>query len=95
MSLAPVAQTVMPRRFFCGGELVLASIVGDLAVDKAHRSVMPALKLVRAAKQVAREGRHDVARGLLGEALDLDLRRAPPAVRFELQRRRRTLQRTA
>jgi tetratricopeptide (TPR) repeat protein len=48
---------------------------------------------LRRAEQVEREGRHDVARGLLGEALDLDLRRAPPAVRFELQRRRRALQR--
>ncbi len=48
---------VMPRRFFCSGEIVLASIVGDLAVDRAHRSVMPALKLVRAAKQVALDGR--------------------------------------
>lgn len=50
---------------------------------------------LRRAEQVERDGRHDVARGLLGEALDLDLRRAPPAVRFELQRRRRALQRAS
>ncbi|MCB9614402.1 MAG: HEAT repeat domain-containing protein [Sandaracinus sp.] len=50
---------------------------------------------LRRAEQVERDGRHDVARGLLGEALDLDLRRAPSAVRFEIQRRRRALQRAA
>ncbi|MBX3249629.1 MAG: HEAT repeat domain-containing protein [Myxococcales bacterium] len=50
---------------------------------------------LRRAEQVERDGRHDVARGLLGEVLDLDLRRAPSAVRFELQRRRRALQRAS
>ncbi len=50
---------------------------------------------LRRAEQVEREGRRDVARGLLGEVLDLDLRRAPSAVRFELQRRRKALQRAA
>ena len=50
---------------------------------------------LRRAEQLDRDGRRDVARGLLGEALDLDLRRAPSAVRFELQRRSRALQRTA
>lgn len=50
---------------------------------------------LRRAEQVERDGRRDVARGLLGEVLDLDLRRAPSSVRFELQRRRRALQRAA
>ncbi len=50
---------------------------------------------LRRAEQVEREGRRDVARGLLGEVLDLDLRRAPSAVRFELQRRRKALQRAS
>lgn len=50
---------------------------------------------LRRAEQVERDGRHDVARGLLGEVLELDLRFAPSAVRFELQRRRRALQRAA
>ena len=50
---------------------------------------------LRRAEQVERDGRHDIARGLLGEVLDLDLRRAPPAVRFEIQRRRKALQRAA
>jgi hypothetical protein len=39
------------------------------------------------AEQVEREGRDDVARGLVGEVLTLDLRRAPGTVRFELQRK--------
>jgi len=34
-----------------GGRLVRAGVVADLAVDKAHRSVGPALALVREAKQ--------------------------------------------
>ncbi len=39
------------------------------------------------AEQVEREGRDDIARGLVGEALTLDLRRAPGTVRFELKRK--------
>lgn len=39
------------------------------------------------AEQVEREGRDDVARGLVGEVLTLDLRRAPGTVRFELKRK--------
>ncbi len=39
------------------------------------------------AEQVEREGRDDIARGLVGEVLSLDLRRAPGTVRFELKRK--------
>lgn len=39
------------------------------------------------AEQVEREGRDDIARGLVGEMLTFDLRRAPGAVRFELKRK--------
>lgn len=39
------------------------------------------------AEQVEREGRDDIARGLVGEVLALDLRRAPGTVRFELKRK--------
>ncbi|MGB5808880.1 MAG: hypothetical protein WBG86_00045 [Polyangiales bacterium] len=39
------------------------------------------------AEQVEREGRDDIARGLVGEVLTLDLRRAPGTVRFELKRK--------
>ena len=45
------------------------------------------------AEQVEREGRDDVARGLVGEVLTLDLRRAPGAVRFELKRKHDVLRR--
>jgi HEAT repeat protein len=41
---------------------------------------------LRRAEEVERDGRHDIARGLVAEALALDLRRAPSEVRFELQR---------
>jgi hypothetical protein len=34
-----------------------------------------------------REGRSDIARGLLEEVMTLDLRRAPSAMRFEISRR--------
>ncbi len=45
------------------------------------------------AEQVEREGRDDVARGLVGEVLTLDLRRAPGTVRFELKRKHDVLTR--
>lgn len=45
------------------------------------------------AEQVEGEGRDDVARGLVGEVLTLDLRRAPGTVRFELQRKQDVLRR--
>ena len=38
-----------------------------------------------------RAGRVDVARGLFDEVLELDLRRVPSNVRFELRRRRQAL----
>jgi len=45
------------------------------------------------AEEVEREGRNDVARGLVGEVLTLDLRRAPGTVRFELKRKHDVLRR--
>ncbi|MCA9529135.1 MAG: HEAT repeat domain-containing protein [Myxococcales bacterium] len=42
---------------------------------------------LRRAEEMARDARVDVARGLLREVLQLDLRRAPAALRFELERR--------
>ncbi len=45
------------------------------------------------AEQVEREGRDDVARGLVGEVLTMDLRRAPGTVRFELKRKHDVLRR--
>ena len=48
---------------------------------------------LRRAEQVEREGRDDVARGLVVEALTFDLRWAPSAVRFELERLNELLRR--
>jgi tetratricopeptide (TPR) repeat protein len=50
---------------------------------------------LRRAEQVAGDGRVDVARGLVAEALGLDLRRVDRALRFELERRWDALRRTA
>ena len=48
---------------------------------------------LRRAEEVEKDGRRDIARGLLGEALSLDLRRAPSPLRFELERRLDVLRR--
>lgn len=54
---------------------------------------MTAKSFLHRAEQVEREGRDDVARGLVGEVLTLDLRRAPGTVRFELKRKHDVLRR--
>lgn len=46
---------VMPRAFAVRGTPILAAILGDLAVDAKHRSLMPALTLVRGARKAALE----------------------------------------
>ncbi|MCA9536869.1 MAG: hypothetical protein KC593_24470 [Myxococcales bacterium] len=53
-----------------------------------HPAVVSAVAraFVRRAEELERGGRHDIARGLVAEALSLDLRRAPSELRFELQR---------
>jgi HEAT repeat protein len=48
---------------------------------------------LRRAEEVERDGRLDIARGLLGEALAFDLRRAPSTLRFELERQHDLLRR--
>lgn len=40
-----------------------------------------------------REGRAEIARGLLEEVLSLDLRRSPAAIRFEIARRHAAIRR--
>lgn len=56
---------------------------------------MPTLARVflRRAQEVERDGRHDIARGLIEELGALDLRRVPSELRFELGRRREQLRR--
>jgi tetratricopeptide (TPR) repeat protein len=46
-----------------------------------------ARSFLRRAEQMERDGRTDIAQGLLAEVLAADLRRAPSAVRFEIERR--------
>jgi hypothetical protein len=41
------------RRVLCGGRVLRAALVADLAVDAAHRTLMPALVLVRSTRQAA------------------------------------------
>src|SRR5262245_13900842 len=43
------------RRFFVDGEPVPAALLGDLAVDRKHRTLMPAMTLMKAARETARE----------------------------------------
>ena len=50
-----------------------------------------ARSFIARAEQVEREGRSDVARGLVREALSFDLRWASGPQRFELERRRSAL----
>jgi hypothetical protein len=71
------------------------AVEADRAFVEGHAPIALGLArtfLVRA-EEVEREGRLDVALGLLTEALSLDLRRVPGAVRFELERRQESLRR--
>jgi HEAT repeat protein len=54
-----------------------------------------ARSFLRRAEEVERDGRVDIARGLLGEVLAFDLRRAPSTLRFELERQHDLLRRRA
>ena len=57
-------------------------------IERNHILVRAMAKsFLHRAEQVEREGRDDIARGLVGEVLTLDLRRAPSTVRFELKRK--------
>jgi tetratricopeptide (TPR) repeat protein len=47
---------------------------------------------LRRAEAMARDGRDEIARGLLEEALAFDLRRAPSALRFALEQRQQALE---
>jgi tetratricopeptide (TPR) repeat protein len=71
------------------------AVEADRAFVERHADAIAALArtFLARAEEVEREGRHDVALGLLGEALSLDLRRAPGNLRFELERRQESLRR--
>jgi tetratricopeptide (TPR) repeat protein len=58
------------------------------AVERSsHAVALAAQAFLRRAETVATDGRADVARGLLEEALALDLRKAPSELRFALSER--------
>ena len=79
--------------------LALPAFRRALEVDRPRIERNPILvramakSFLHRAEQVEREGRDDVARGLVGEVLALDLRRAPGTVRFELKRKHDVLRR--
>lgn len=55
---------------------------------EAHPMIMRGLSrsFLRRAEELLVEGKEEIARGLVEEALELDLRRAPSTIRFELYR---------
>ena len=79
--------------------LALPAFRRALEIDRPRIERNPVLvramakSFLHRAEQVEREGRDDVARGLVGEVLTLDLRRAPGTVRFELKRKHDVLRR--
>lgn len=79
--------------------LALPAFRRALEVDRTRIERNPILvramakSFLHRAEEVEREGRDDVARGLVGEVLTLDLRRAPGTVRFELKRKHDVLRR--
>jgi len=78
----------------------LAAFRQAVEADRAHVERTPhvaralAESFLRRAEEVERDGRYDIAQGLLREALAMDLRRAPSAIRFELERRLDSLRRS-
>lgn len=66
------------------------AIEADRERVEANPMVVRAMarSFLRRAEEVERDGRVDIARGLLDEVLSIDLRRAGSALRFELERRR-------
>jgi tetratricopeptide (TPR) repeat protein len=69
------------------------AIEADRAWVERERPVVRTLAnvVLRRAEEMEQSGRLDIARGLLEEVLELDLRRVPSNVRFELRRRRQAL----
>jgi tetratricopeptide (TPR) repeat protein len=95
----PVLSTAMVHARQDRHALALASFRRAIEVDRARvegRSIsMRALStcFLRRAEEMEREGRAEIARGLLEEVLSLDLRRSPAAIRFEIARRHAAIRR--
>ncbi len=65
------------------------ALEADRRTVEASSTTMEALVLafLRRAEQMERDGRREVARGLIDEVRTLDLRRVPGSLRFEVERR--------
>jgi tetratricopeptide (TPR) repeat protein len=89
----PVVKLAMLHARRKESALALASFRRALGIDRkavedhAGAARMLAHAFLRRAEAMQREGRVDIARGLLEEALSLDLRRAPSDLRFALEQR--------
>ncbi|HMI93148.1 MAG TPA: hypothetical protein VK509_17375, partial [Polyangiales bacterium] len=63
------------------------------AIERSHTAArLMAQTFLRRAEAMARDGRDEIARGLLEEALAFDLRKAPSALRFALEQRQQALE---
>jgi tetratricopeptide (TPR) repeat protein len=90
---APVVALAMHHARRRDNAQALASFRRALGIDRgavednAGAARMLAHAFLRRAETVQRDGRADIARGLLEEALTLDLRMAPSDLRFALEQR--------
>jgi HEAT repeat protein len=95
--VAPVLAVAMAYGRRNESALALSSFRRALEIDRGavenHGAAasMLAYVFLRRAEAMARDGRADIARGLLEEALSFDLRRAPSDVRFAIEQRRQAL----
>lgn len=91
--VAPVLAVAMAHARGNHTPQALAGFRRALGIDHAvvendaHAMRMLAHVFLRRADAMQREGRDDIARGLLEEALSIDLRRAPSDLRFALEQR--------
>lgn len=91
--VAPVLAVAMAYARRLQSPQALAGFRRALGIDhaavesNAHAMRMLAHAFLRRADAMQREGRDDIARGLLEEALSIDLRRAPSDLRFALEQR--------
>jgi len=95
--LLAIAMACARRQRYAQALTVFRRVI-DTARRKVERNPVVLRSLAQTflerSEELEAEGRREVARGLVNEALALDLRRAPSALRFELERRRRTLRRS-
>jgi HEAT repeat protein len=96
--VAPVLSVAMAYARRDESAQALASFRRALGIDQKavenHRAParMLAHCFLRRAEAMARAGREDIARGLLEEALSIDLRKAPSDLRFALEQRLQALE---